>query len=651
MKTEWTIAAVLAAAFVLAPPGPAPAGARTLDRRAAVRLAMQQNPQIAAARAEEAAMQAQHRQADAARWPILSFDAAIGPSEVAHLVPGTSVTSTERLYKDFKFSDLSVLLAGKLSAIQPLYTFGKIALRQEATTAGVHARAAQTRMERADVGMEVARIYETYLLARDMGRFLDEMAHWLERTLEGTEERLARHQGKVTDRDVLRIQSGIGLVAFGQHEADAGRAEAAAALVAYLGLPRDEPIAVAEDELALVGDVPPGFATLANLAKDNRPELTALREGEHALDALARAERAGYWPNIFALAFVAAAYTPGRDWIETRFVIDPLNNFIPWLAVGLNWEVQGYTADARAQEQRAHADVLMHLGQWAQAGIPAEVRLAYENVLRARKDVETGTVAVGKAKQWMVQSSSDYSIGFLDVRELSDAVEAYVSIRTSLIRAYFDHNVAMAALSKATGTLDGDSSMFYLAAAPADPPGGDSAEAEATVRKSLDEALAILRDKSLAGPARRRQRVAALKGVADRVFDWSAMARSSLGAPWRTFNPSQRTRFIEVFKDILAAEYMDDIDRFTGTEVVTVDSSSREGDDEVVRTTLVTASKEHVPVDYRMQHEGGQWRVVDLSVENVSLVNHFRKTFGTALGNMSPDQLIDHLKHQLPQRP
>jgi ABC-type transporter MlaC component len=650
MKTECTTQAALACALLFTMLAATPASARTLDRRSAVRAALQQNPQIAAARAEEAAMQAQRRQVDAARWPILEFDAGIGPSLQATLVPGTAVTSKERLYHDFKFSDLSVLLAGKVSALQPLYTFGKIALRQEAASAGVRARAAQTRMERADVAMEVARIYELYLLARDEGRFLDEIAHWLERTLEGTEERLARHQGNVTDRDILRLQSGQGLVAFGQHEAAAGQAQAAAGLVAYLGLPRDEKIEVAEDQLTLVGDVPPGLPTLVNLANAKRPELVALHEGEHALDALARAERAGLWPDIFALAFVAAAYTPGRDWIETRFVIDPLNNFIPWLAVGLRWQVQGYMAQAREQEQRAQADVLMHLGQWADAGIPAEVRRAYEDVLRTRKDVETGTAAVGKAKQWMVESSADYSVGFLDVREVSDAVEAYVSLRTSLLKAYYEHNVAMAALSKATGTLDGDSDLFYLAAVTEAPSGGGSAEAQATVRKSIDEALAILRDKSLAGPARRRQRVAALKAVADRTFDWSAMARSSLGAPWRNFNPSQRARFVDVFKDVLAAQYMDDIDRFEGTEVVTVDGSSHEGDDEVVRTTLITASKERVPIDYRTQLESGQWRVVDLSVENVSLVNHFRKTFGTALGNMSPDQLIDHLRRQLPQR-
>ena len=120
-------------------------------------------------------------------------------------------------------------------------------------------------------------------------------------------------------------------------------------------------------------------------------------------------------------------------------------------------------AAARAQEQRARGEVLRHTGEWAGVGIPAEVRRAYEDVRRAVKDIERGTEAVSKAKKWMVQASADYSIGFLDVREVSDAVEAYVTLRTGLMKARFDHNVAMAALSKAAGTLDGDDDPFYLA--------------------------------------------------------------------------------------------------------------------------------------------------------------------------------------------
>jgi phospholipid transport system substrate-binding protein len=187
-------------------------------------------------------------------------------------------------------------------------------------------------------------------------------------------------------------------------------------------------------------------------------------------------------------------------------------------------------------------------------------------------------------------------------------------------------------------------------------PGGAHAQTspEGAIRKTIDDAFTVLKDKTLMGKAQRTRRIAALRQIADRTFDWSEMARSSLGAAWRSLDGAQRDRFVSVFKDILAARYMDDIDRFQGTEMVTVDSSVREGDAVVVRTTLVTASRERVPLDYRMRQENGEWAVVDLSIENISLVNHFRKTFSAALANMTVDQLIERLERQLPakdQRP
>lgn len=173
---------------------------------------------------------------------------------------------------------------------------------------------------------------------------------------------------------------------------------------------------------------------------------------------------------------------------------------------------------------------------------------------------------------------------------------------------------------------------------------------EQVIQKTIDEAFAVLRDKSLEGVARRSERISKLRAIADRTFNWAEMARGSVGAQWRGMDQQQRGRFVDVFKDILASQYMDDIDRFQGTEVVTVDSSAREGDDVVVKTTLVTSSREHVPIDYRMQAGRGTWSVVDISIEGVSMVNHFRKTFSNALTNMSIDQLIGRLKSQLPER-
>jgi len=171
---------------------------------------------------------------------------------------------------------------------------------------------------------------------------------------------------------------------------------------------------------------------------------------------------------------------------------------------------------------------------------------------------------------------------------------------------------------------------------------------EIFIRKTVDDAFAVLKDKSLAGKERRAARLAALRVVADRAFDWSEMARSSLGAAWRTLDAERRARFVTIFKDVLAARYMDDINRFEGTETVSVDGSKRDGDDTIVRTTLVTGSRERVPMDYRLRAAGDDLRVVDISIEDVSLVNHYRKTFAAALVNMTVDQLLDRLAKQLP---
>lgn len=173
---------------------------------------------------------------------------------------------------------------------------------------------------------------------------------------------------------------------------------------------------------------------------------------------------------------------------------------------------------------------------------------------------------------------------------------------------------------------------------------------EDLVRKTIDGVFAVLKNKALAGKEQRPRRIAALHEVADRIFDWAEMARGSLGVRWRGLDAQQRSRFVEVFQDVLAAQYMDDIDRFQGTERITVDGSVHEGEEVVVRTTLVTGSRDRVPIDYRMRMQQGQWMVTDLSIEGVSLVNHFRKTFSSALVNMTVDQLIDRLKRQLPRQ-
>jgi phospholipid transport system substrate-binding protein len=189
--------------------------------------------------------------------------------------------------------------------------------------------------------------------------------------------------------------------------------------------------------------------------------------------------------------------------------------------------------------------------------------------------------------------------------------------------------------------------ILGLPAAPARATAAEEGPRE-VMTQTMDAAFRVLKDPALAGKAQRGQRIDALRAIADRTFDWAEMARSSLGVKWRSLDAGQRARFVEVFKDVLAAQYMDDIDRFQGTETVSVVAVVREDPDSVVRTILITSSRERVPIDYRMRTVDGRWRVVDLSIEGVSLVNHFRKTFAAALANASIEDLITRLRRQLP---
>jgi phospholipid transport system substrate-binding protein len=169
---------------------------------------------------------------------------------------------------------------------------------------------------------------------------------------------------------------------------------------------------------------------------------------------------------------------------------------------------------------------------------------------------------------------------------------------------------------------------------------------DATIQRTVDAALTVLRDKSLAGGDKRSERLAALRKVADKVFDWEDMAKRSLGVHWRSIDDAQRKRFIAVFTDLLAEHYMGDLDRFRGSETVTVDGAVADGDDQVVKTTLKTASHETVPIDYYMHQEGDQWWIHDATIEGVSLTNHYRKSFSRVLVNGTFDDLLAKLERK-----
>ncbi|HEX2736210.1 MAG TPA: TolC family protein [Polyangiaceae bacterium] len=466
------------------------AGDVPLTRGAAVALALRQNPTIAAARAVEAQSAARGAQAHAAAFPRISLTGAVGPSVTAHLVPGSGIEST-RSSADLNLRDLSVVVGGELQVLQPLYTFGKLSERQRAAALELAAREAQTDMTRADVAFQVAELYEAYLFASDASAFFTETLHWLERTVEETQREIEEGTG-ANEQDLLRLNTAQGVARLGLSRADAAKAQTLGGLVAYLGFAPGTLLVPGESGLELLPALDRDLPALIKLALGSRPELRGLDAGSKAYLALANAEEADSLPDIFALGYLSAAYTPGRDWIDSRFVIDPLNHLVPGVLVGARWQFTGDMASQRGAENRARASELSHLSKWAQLAVPAEVTRAYEDVKRAEHDASEAAKATGLAKRWAVSASADYSVGLGDSRNVTEASTAYVQLRLAEFDARFRHNVALAQLAKVTGTLVADVCPFYptraAGAAPTPPVKLEKTPAEQTKPPSSDPA-------------------------------------------------------------------------------------------------------------------------------------------------------------------
>lgn len=168
---------------------------------------------------------------------------------------------------------------------------------------------------------------------------------------------------------------------------------------------------------------------------------------------------------------------------------------------------------------------------------------------------------------------------------------------------------------------------------------------EAIIRRMVDRAFETLRDEKLKKLP--KQRVAKLKEIVGEAFDWERMAKSSLGHHWRGLSEAQRAEFVSVYKDLLASQYIDDVDRFTGTEKVTMTGVVTKEGLKIVQTTLTSGSHEKIPIDYTLYKAGSRWAVEDVSIERVSMVNHYRGTFNAFLANNSFDALMKRLKRKL----
>jgi len=172
--------------------------------------------------------------------------------------------------------------------------------------------------------------------------------------------------------------------------------------------------------------------------------------------------------------------------------------------------------------------------------------------------------------------------------------------------------------------------------------GAPMSAVESTVNRVLD----VLRDPKMKGPAAKSLKTEKLRVIYKDMFDEMEFSRRTLTRNWNKFTPEQRREFVDLFEQVLEKTYLDRILEYSNEKIVFYKESMIADDKAEIQSKVIASSKE-VPIYYRMILKNGKWKVYDVVVENVSLVQNYRTQFNEILAGGTPEQLLETLRKKV----
>ena len=125
--------------------------------------------------------------------------------------------------------------------------------------------------------------------------------------------------------------------------------------------------------------------------------------------------------------------------------------------------------------------------------------------------------------------------------------------------------------------------------------------------------------------------------------NFKRMTASAVGKHWRQATPEQQQRLQDEFKTLLIRTYSGALAQVKDQTVQLKPMRSKPEDDEVVVRTEVRGKGEPVLLDYRLEKSTGGWKIYDVSVLGVWLVENYRNSFAQEIGTSGIDGLIGKL--------
>ncbi|MEY4600184.1 MAG: phospholipid transporter substrate-binding protein [Pseudomonadota bacterium] len=167
-------------------------------------------------------------------------------------------------------------------------------------------------------------------------------------------------------------------------------------------------------------------------------------------------------------------------------------------------------------------------------------------------------------------------------------------------------------------------------------------------RNVTDEVVQILRtDKDLQAGSQKKARDLIETRIAPH-FNFTSMTKLALGKNWASATPEQRKALTAEFRALLVQTYTASITLFKDQKIEYRPLKVAPEDNDVLVRSLVKSSSggEPVQVDYGMEKTDEGWKVYNVKIGGISLVENYRGTFNTEIQKSGVDGLIKTLREK-----
>jgi phospholipid transport system substrate-binding protein len=160
------------------------------------------------------------------------------------------------------------------------------------------------------------------------------------------------------------------------------------------------------------------------------------------------------------------------------------------------------------------------------------------------------------------------------------------------------------------------------------------------LRATVDKVLTIVKN-----PRRKSDLRSELAEAIYPRFDFAEMAKRSLGPHWARRTPEEQQEFVKIFAGLLGRSYADNIESYSSQNVL----YTREVEDKdyaEVDTRIVADKRADVSINYKLHSVNKEWKVYDLVIEDISLVNNYRSQFDRVIAKTSFADLVRIMKEK-----